>query len=611
MNYTSYVTQDKDRWDSIANKMYGDPTLAPLILAVNGDVSILAELPGGITLKIPIRTDPLTGNDLPPWATDEDNTVENPDGTDTSIPVNPAPIVELSFAPGYPVVEGNRIKFAINQSKTYPYSVEKVSGGVVASSPSYIFTAGFPVTTQEIVEGDVYVVKVGSLVSLPLTVVGTSQPLSFHKAPYFDSFLSTLYIRTAINKTGSYLTKITRLSDSVVVYNSTDSYTLEVEKGFTIASPGNYKIEIGSLSANVTVALTEITEVPAWLIKLALSYAYVSRECTIYVQATENVEVAVERVDGNETQGLTHDDSIWVSGVYTPGTTEWISLPYTELFRFNPSAPGAAGIANGTAHRIKVRREANRNEVFVYTFTSPIGDTPITEFDLTPEGVTECQRGPFINSPINATSTQLSFSLDADDVRRFKYRVKDSIPAIIKSGVVNMVNEVGTPIFSPTNVPIINVATLVPGNYTLEIEGDSCSSDVSTRAFTVADDGGGPPIVTGPVTPKEETASIPEQATFTVSGSTEDWTINDISTNSAPAGYNYMYFVDGKIYRQGGKLTNFHWPSNRSLWIWKFQVRADLTQLRELGGGNTDRISGLSYGVTSAGVQLHFNEFGA
>lgn len=68
VEYVQYVTQDGDRWDLIASRMYGDPWAFEAIIVANPHVPIRPVLPGGLTLHVPVR-EPATATDdtLPPW----------------------------------------------------------------------------------------------------------------------------------------------------------------------------------------------------------------------------------------------------------------------------------------------------------------------------------------------------------------------------------------------------------------------------------------------------------------------------------------------------------------------------------------------------------------
>ncbi len=67
MRFLDYVTRDGDRWDLIADRMYGDPWAFERIIVANPSVPIRPVLPGGLTLRIPIAEQPQTAADLPPW----------------------------------------------------------------------------------------------------------------------------------------------------------------------------------------------------------------------------------------------------------------------------------------------------------------------------------------------------------------------------------------------------------------------------------------------------------------------------------------------------------------------------------------------------------------
>lgn len=66
--YVEYTTQDGDRWDLIALRMYGDPCGYEPIIVANPHVPIRPVLPGGIRLLVPVRDTPvLSDPSLPPW----------------------------------------------------------------------------------------------------------------------------------------------------------------------------------------------------------------------------------------------------------------------------------------------------------------------------------------------------------------------------------------------------------------------------------------------------------------------------------------------------------------------------------------------------------------
>ena len=69
MEYLTHITKDKDRWDALAYKYYGDALNYAPIVAANPHVKICSVLTAGIYLKIPIIETGQTYDDdaLPPW----------------------------------------------------------------------------------------------------------------------------------------------------------------------------------------------------------------------------------------------------------------------------------------------------------------------------------------------------------------------------------------------------------------------------------------------------------------------------------------------------------------------------------------------------------------
>lgn len=68
MANTTYTTTQGDRWDTIANKAYGDPFKVTPIIEANKGLAIDEVLPSGITIVVPILERPaLDKSLLPPW----------------------------------------------------------------------------------------------------------------------------------------------------------------------------------------------------------------------------------------------------------------------------------------------------------------------------------------------------------------------------------------------------------------------------------------------------------------------------------------------------------------------------------------------------------------
>ncbi|MEM6866986.1 MAG: tail protein X [Cyanobacteria bacterium P01_C01_bin.121] len=67
--FRTYQTKEGDRWDLIAFAEYGDPYGYERIISANPSHVGALELPGGISLRIPVVsvTPTISKEDLPPW----------------------------------------------------------------------------------------------------------------------------------------------------------------------------------------------------------------------------------------------------------------------------------------------------------------------------------------------------------------------------------------------------------------------------------------------------------------------------------------------------------------------------------------------------------------
>ncbi len=66
-----YITQEGDRWDTIAYKLYGDPYAYDALLLYNPQYAHITISPAGIKLIVPeIEYEKDTYEVAPPWQTD-------------------------------------------------------------------------------------------------------------------------------------------------------------------------------------------------------------------------------------------------------------------------------------------------------------------------------------------------------------------------------------------------------------------------------------------------------------------------------------------------------------------------------------------------------------
>lgn len=614
--FTPYQTVEGDRWDRIAKKAYRDETKFYNLINDNPGVAAGLTLPPGITIYVRIETDPVTGEDLPPWKTQAPPDTGETEEIDPSIPIVTNPTA-LGFYPGYPAVEGNKIKFAINKSDKFPYSVEKEGGSIVAESSLYDFTIGFPVFTSDITDGGRYRVKVGPLVSGYITVIG-EVPAMFVQAPKFVPVGSVLNIQYSINKTGDYPVLVTRQTGSEVIQAHSIPHTNGAIVTIVVPAPDRYTIEVAGLTATVDAFVTtEVTDAPDWLNYVALSYSASTRACSIWVGASEDVEVKLERTDNQAIEGITWLSLPWSSSNYVSGTTDYAASPYTEVFRFNPIQDNTGGVAPGVSHRLRIRQEANPSEVFVLVFTAPVSNQlePV-QFEIDLPDLAACKRGPFIyGGTIDAHDTYISFFFDAEEVYVFKWRIRrvsDSV--IVVAGVQNMTKPDGSPFFPVGNNPRVNFDKLAPDDYAFEMEGASCdsSSYVQIVNFTIEDETP-PEVITGDVTPKVAMHGLPQHMNIVITGESEDWYLTDISTaeSTPPTNYNNYVQVNSHYMMLGtGKLTSYHYESNDPCRIIKSRVRSDLTTLDGWDGTDwtNNHGAGFSRNTSVAFTIIVFNE---
>jgi len=102
----------------------------------------------------------------------------------------------------------------------------------------------------------------------------------------------------------------------------------------------------------------------------------------------------------------------------------------------------------------------------------------------TPLPDNNCASGPAISNVSNISQTALTVSFTGSGVTSLKWRIKSG-GTEVRSGTTND--------FGSATSTNISYSSLAPGNYTLEIEGNNCSSAVSSRAFTINE-----PVVTIP-----------------------------------------------------------------------------------------------------------------
>ncbi len=172
---------------------------------------------------------------------------------------------------------------------------------------------------------------------------------------------------------------------------------------------------------------------------------------------------------------------------------------------------------------------------------------PTAPKTATPLPDNNCASGPAISNVSNISQTALTVSFTGSGVTSLKWRIKSS-GTEVRSGT--------TGDFGSATSTNISYSSLAPGNYTLEIEGNNCSSAVSSRAFTINE-----PVVVVPdcqngPSVTSVTSITPSSATINFGGTNLhvfSWRILDgsnyavasgktgtLTTNSTNLAFNYL-----------------------------------------------------------------------
>lgn len=192
-------------------------------------------------------------------------------------------------------------------------------------------------------------------------------------------------------------------------------------------------------------------------------------------------------IEGNTCKSAISSASITITGTtplgFSTGSPSVTGSAgnYTLALKINKS-----GIFNTTILNTTTGTYYKQNEAVSYTSnvdviipSLPVGiyhikiDTLETDVTIANSGGSPCTQGPTLSSIQAADTTSLRFLFDGVNVTSIKWRIKQS-GNLITSGVV----------FPSNNTPTITYS-LSAGSYTLEIEGNNCTSSVSTSGFTI------------------------------------------------------------------------------------------------------------------------------
>lgn len=269
-----------------------------------------------------------------------------------------------------------------------------------------------------------------------------------------------------------------------------------------IVAPGNYTLEIEA--SNCTSSVTSIpvqitssggvveTDDPSLIGLTTLAYSIdvvthdggyaangTSNDFIIQVKS-ENAPQPLTGITWNGSAEVPMNESTWI-----PNDTRWPSGTYGMLFRINAVTDGVDAQQPGYRYKVYIKNPAVPGYVFVKSVLLPSSSTSSwTEIPISGGGSGECPQGPDLVSIVSANPSTVVYQYIQSGVTQHRYRVKSGSSIVYQSVV------------SPSgNTVTINLPTpLIDGSYTVEIEGVSCTSDVSSLPFNI-NTGGTEPVM--------------------------------------------------------------------------------------------------------------------
>lgn len=171
--------------------------------------------------------------------------------------------------------------------------------------------------------------------------------------------------------------------------------------------------EIFTLAVNCGL-VTEITEPPLWLPKLAYTMDVDTRDFSMHTFGDLDVELNIRALTDPQPSGISQDGLVWNNAVWVPGSTVYAQNGFNKVYRFNPISPATGGIIKEKQYEIRARRASNPSIVFVVTVTTPSVDsyTPINAFEPAPPPVTTTQAPPVTTTqapPVSINNTLEAF----------------------------------------------------------------------------------------------------------------------------------------------------------------------------------------------------------
>lgn len=206
--------------------------------------------------------------------------------------------------------------------------------------------------------------------------------------------------------------------------------------------------------------------------------------------------------------------------------------------------------------------------LFLITFLT---GRPSSALPLLANQTNPCEKGPDIMKVMDVTPTSMTFVFHGINVYKLKWTISGN--KIMDQGEV-----------SPSSPYIpIEFKKLDPGQYTIKLEGMNCTGS-STLRFTVPrssaarsnNTASARQTSSSTVTPHFVTRGMDSQINIKISGSSENWIINDVTELEVPDGYEWWYFIGGHIVKTTTPLKNYSYQSNAPLRVLKIAGKKGL-----------------------------------
>lgn len=196
-----------------------------------------------------------------------------------------------------------------------------------------------------------------------------------------------------------------------------------------------------------------------------------------------------------------------------------------------------------------------------------------------------CEAGPEIRSIGGVTEQSLTVVFHGSKVFGMDYTIlKDGLPQ--RFGKIK----------PESNTLTIGYETLPAGTYTLRLSGNTCQGISEPKEFTIEKWSGqvNPPKVIPPggvphdggktdqtVKPVLLSRAHPYILDVQIAGSSNDWTISDVSTFGLRPGYEFIYLVNNDVVRTDRPLKDYHYRGNAPVRVHKQPIKKGVESLNK------------------------------